>query len=232
MILKTISQRFLEISLCCAISFLLFIQNAHAQKILIEEASNKKNNPAWEDRAKNIKSGRKAASKYMNRKVANVFGSARYLAVHAGTFISDEAYRWGQESSFENKGKMNLGVTYRMGEWTNSMDLFLRSDLLSYDVDGETPYKISIMPMISFPDSKAEFPLYFGAGIGGGIFFKQTSGESSLSLDYNLMAGIRFYDLFENMGLLIETGLKGHVHLLSDGQFNGTYITTGLAFNF
>ena len=59
-----------------------------------------------------------------------------------------------------------------------------------------------------------------------------SEGESSLSLDYQLIAGARIFDVFENTGFLIETGMKNHVHLLSDGQFNGVFLTVGSVFTF
>lgn len=187
---------------------------------------------SWKENAKNLDEGRDAAAKFMNRKVAQVTAGDHYMAVHIGSFTSSEAYRWGVEDSWEDKADLNLGVTYRMGEWTNSMDLLIRAEFVAFEFDDKRPYKISIMPVIAFPDSRSQFPLYFGAGLGGGIFFKQASGESSLSLDYNLIAGARFFNVLDQIGIMIETGFKGHVHLLSDGQFNGIYVSSGLVFQF
>lgn len=207
----------------------IFLSNfAYAQKVELSpnDAS------SWKKRAKGIKTGRKAAGKYMNRKVAALGGSARYLAIHLGTFSDSEAYRWGEQDSWNDKAKTNIGVTYRVGEWTNSMDLLFRAEFMSFDFDGEKPYKISMMPVIIFPDARSNFPLYFGAGLGAGIFLKQVSGESSISLDYNLLFGARFFDVIPAGGFFFEAGLKGHVHLLSSGQFNGTYLSGGMVFTF
>jgi hypothetical protein len=92
--------------------------------------------------------------------------------------------------------------------------------------------KFSIMPIITFPDASSRFPLYFGVGLGLGVFGNQIPGESTLALDYSLIAGARFFNLWGQTGLFVEGGIKNHLHLLSDGQFNGTFISSGLVFTF
>ncbi|HVK61997.1 MAG TPA: hypothetical protein VM432_10620, partial [Bdellovibrionales bacterium] len=92
---------------------------------------------------------------------------------------------------------------------------------------------ISFLPVITFPDSAAKFPLYFGAGLGIGIFTSNLGGqESSLALEYQLLAGARIFDLFRNVGFFAETGLKNHLFLASDGQYNGFFVSMGPAFTF
>lgn len=180
--------------------------------------------------------GRDEAAKYFRKdsKVRRTVSGSRdhYLALHLGSFVDDQAYQWGQSSRQDNIGNLSTGVTYRIGEWVNSMDLLFRADFSSYKLKQGTPVKMSLMPAIVFPDANSRFPLYFGAGAGLGIYFKQIESESSLSLDYQLIAGARFFDVFENTGFLIETGLKNHFHLLSDGQFNGVFVTLGTVFTF
>jgi hypothetical protein len=44
--------------------------------------------------------------------------------------------------------------------------------------------------------------------------------------------GVRFENIYEGAGFLIEGGLKNHLHLLTDGQFNGTYLAGGMVFVF
>jgi hypothetical protein len=155
-----------------------------------------------------------------------------YLALHAGWFVSDNSYKWGVPENQDNIGRWNLGVTYRVGEWINSMDLLIRFDVSRFVLAEGGVTKFSFLPLITFPDASSRFPLYFGAGAGIGFFGTQLAGESSLALDYQLLAGARFFNLWDLTGLFIEGGIKNHLHLLSDGQYNGTFITTGLLFTF
>ena len=185
------------------------------------------------------KTGRKAAEKYFvkrqkstksSRKPANI-GAARYLALDFGTFVDQESYKWGTQNN-NDVGKFNFGITYRLGEWINSMDLAFRADFTSYKVDDKRPLKFSVMPIVSFPDANSGFPLYFGAGAGVGVFFKQLKDESSLSFDYSLLAGVRFFNVFGSTGMNFEVGMKSHILLLSDGQYNGVYASIGAVFAF
>lgn len=158
--------------------------------------------------------------------------SDRYLALHAGWFVSDNSYKWGAPESQSNIGRWNVGVTYRLGEWINSMDLVMRFDVSHFALAEGGVTKFSFLPLITFPDASSRFPLYFGAGAGIGFFGTQLAGESSLALDYQLLAGARFFNVWDLTGLFIEGGIKNHLHLISDGQYNGTFITTGLLFTF
>ena len=184
-----------------------------------------------EYRKKRALNRRKGLRESQSRSVA-ASSASHYLALHLGGFLEDKAYRWGEKSTDEDVGNLTVGVTYRVGEWKNSMDLFFRADVVSYEVDDEKPTKLSVMPVVTFPDASSQFPLYFGAGAGLGVFFKQAQDESSLSFDYQVLVGGRFFDVFDQVGLLFETGLKNHIHLLSDGQYNGVFLSAGTVFDF
>lgn len=183
--------------------------------------------------------GRDAAAKYFSKKrepAETDYGggsdSAHYLALHVGRYMASQSYEWGKNGQEDDVGHNSFGVTYRVGEWKNSMDLGLRIDYNEFEVAGEKPTKLSFMPVLTFPDASSKFPLYFGAGMGLGVFFKQVPNKSAISLDYQLFAGARFFNVFENTGFFIEAGLKNHILLLSTGQLNGTFLSAGLVFTF
>ena len=203
--------------------------------------------PAHADDAPRV--GRGAAAKYFDKQnpeedpnfQSSKVGAAagrnedHYLAIHVGKMMSSTSYEWGTIGKQDDIGDFTAGITYRVGEWRNSMDLNLRLDFIQYNVvaDGERkPLKLSILPLITFPDATSRFPLYFGFGAGPGVFFRQSEGEASLSLDYQLVAGARFFDVFENAGFFLETGLKNHLQLWNSGQFNGTFLAAGAVFTF
>ena len=193
--------------------------------------------------------GRRAAAKYMSpkrpdeaasessestsdRSPAAGSPSDHYLAIHLGWFVNDNAYKWGNPDNQTNVGRYNFGLTYRVGEWVNSMDLLFRFDVSQINLNEGKVTKFSILPVVTFPDATSRFPLYFGAGLGLGVFGTQIAGESALSLDYQLLAGARFFNIWGTTGVFVEGGIKNHLFLLSDGQFNGTFIATGLVFTF
>ncbi|MGE4133011.1 MAG: hypothetical protein AB7F86_15325 [Bdellovibrionales bacterium] len=155
----------------------------------------------------------------------------RFLMVHLGGYFSDQGYKWG-DGDQSNLGRLNAGVTYRMGEWVNSMDFSMRIDYSGYSLEEGDARKLSFGGIITFPDANANFPLYFGIGLGMGFFIKQVNEESALALDYSVLAGARFRDIIGKTGFMVESGLKNHLHLLSDGQFNGVYVNVGCVWAF
>ena len=153
------------------------------------------------------------------------------MALHIGSFFTSSAYSWGRNNQ-EDVGKLNAGLTYRLGEWVNSMDWALRVDYTNYQLDEGSARKLSFGAILTFPDSNSRFPLYFGGGFGAGFFIKQIDDQSAIALDYSLFGGARFLDVIDNLGFMVEVGLKNHLHLLETGQFNGVFINVGTVFAF
>ncbi len=206
---------------------LLVVSNAKAEKILIEESPNfSKETPS-----KGSVVGRAAAQKYFIKDTtSDNYSNTRLLSLHIGGYLRSKAYQWGDRSSLEKVGAQTTGATYKIGEWAQLMDLNLRVDYLQYEIDGAHPIKISFIPLLTFPDAAARFPLYFGLGAGPGFFLSQMSKESNLSLDYQLIFGIRWNDIWRSSGFFIESGIKDHIHVLSDGQFTSQFMTAGAVF--
>jgi hypothetical protein len=125
-----------------------------------------------------------------------------FLAVHAGGFFSSDSYSWGSTNHTPNPGRLQGGVTYKLS------------------------------PMLIFPDVATTFPLYFGLGFGPGVFFQQIDNLSTLSFNYELVAGARFFNIIGSTGFFVETGLKNEIHILSQGQFNGFFLSVGALFVF
>ncbi len=157
--------------------------------------------------------------------------SLRYLGLHVGGFVSQEQYDWGTNNG-NNVGKINFGLDYLINEWTRSLDLILRADFFTYQLNAGDAVKFSLLPMVIFPNAATQFPLYFGAGAGLGVFLKQIHGSSALSFEYQVIAGLRFFNIWDRVGFNIETGLKNHIHLLSPGQYNSVFLTVGTVFTF
>lgn len=198
---------------------------AEAAKILVED------NVTSESVEKGTSVGRVAAQKYFVKE--NQPSSAvntRLLSLHVGGYLRSKAYQWGDQPATDRAGAQTMGVTYKIGEWTRTMDLNIRLDYFQFDIEKERPIKISFLPLLTFPDSSTNFPIYFGIGAGPGIFLSQMAKESSLSLDYQLIFGVRWNDIWNRSGFFIESGIKDHLHVLSDGQFTSQFLTAGAVF--
>lgn len=207
---------------------------AHAQRTEVDD----KGRPSVRGE-REIPTGRRAAEQYMNREVdgpvrdrggINTSGT-HFMALQIGPYVDSQIHHWGVKDK-DNDGKMTAAVTYRMGEWVNSTDFLIRLGWQGVEINDNTTSKLSFMPIISFPDARAKFPIYFGAGLGLGIFLDQVDDESSLSLDYTILLGTRFFNVVDTVGLMLEVGLDNHIFLTSKGQFSGTYVALGTVFEF
>jgi hypothetical protein len=190
--------------------------------------------------------GESAARKYFRKPASSAVAPAptttkkvsadedreHYLAIHIGSFFNTDSYQWGQSSHSSNVGRLMAGLTYRMGSLGGLSDWFIRADFLNYSLPEGSALQLGLIPMIMIPDSSSQFPLYFGVGAGPGVFFNQVQGSSSVAFDYQLVAGVRIFNLIEETGFFLESGLKNHVLLLTQGQFNGFYVAGGAIFYF
>lgn len=179
--------------------------------------------------------GREAAAPYFGEEARPVRVAGprdHYMVLHIGKLVNTNAWNWGQSGRQKDAGAATIGVTYRIGEWNGLTDTLLRLDFNEYDIKGEKPQKLSFLPMIMFPDAASAFPLYFGAGVGPGIFFNQVGGEASITLDYQMVVGMRFFNVFESVGFSVESGLKNHLQIGDDGQVNSAFFALGAVFTF
>jgi hypothetical protein len=176
--------------------------------------------------------GRKAAEKYFQedtKKVQTV--GDNLLMLYLGKYVNSQAYDWGSSSETSDAGTANYGVTYLFDDW-HGLDLNIRMDFSEYNIANSRAVKLALLPLWTFPRADTRFPLYFGLGGGIGIFLQQLNNKSNLSFDYQLVMGARFMDLTPGFGAFVEFGLKNHLHILTNGQFNGTAFSAGAVFTF
>lgn len=195
--------------------------------------------------------GRKAAAKYFQNhgsqldqgesssdnsrnpsSVESLANDERYLAFGLSRFTNSDSYEWGRSGKETDIAKFGIDLTYRISQYNNLLDQAVRVSYNEYEPITKKATKMSFMYALTLPDAGSKFPLYFGFAAGPGIFFKQLEDESSLSLDYQLFLGLRLFNIFDSTGFYIESGLRNHLHITSDGQLNGTYFGAGAVFTF
>lgn len=199
--------------------------------------------------ARSPKVGKKAAARYFqgemqasvdpqaqtNRTISSnetVAAEDHFLTLGFSNYLSSDSYRWGQSGSEEKVGKWGVDMMYRIGQYSNTIDQALRISYNEFDVQNYRASKLSFLYAITLPDAGSQFPFYFGAALGAGVFLKQLQDESPLSLDYQLYLGLRLFNVVDNTGFYIEGGLKNHLQLTSDGQLNGSFVSAGAVFTF
>lgn len=155
-----------------------------------------------------------------------------YMSLGFGTFSDSTAYNWGQNGKEEQVGKWGLDLNYRMSEQEYLFDQSLKVSYAQYRPANQDTSKLSFLYAITFPEAGSKFPLYFGVAGGLGVYLKQIDQESLISFDYQLFLGLRVFNVFDRVGFYVEGGLRNHLHLTSDGQFNGTFLSLGSVFVF
>lgn len=155
-----------------------------------------------------------------------------YLTVSLGKMTQSDAYNWGLDTKETDVGGMVFDLTYRLTMDEALYDQGVRISYADFTPAGQRAQKLSFMYVMLLPDAGSQFPLYFGLAMGPGVFMKQLSNESALTLDYQLLLGLRLFNIFNKSGFSIEGGLRNHLQLTSDGQFNSVYATAGAVFTF
>jgi hypothetical protein len=188
------------------------------------------------------KVGRAAAAKYFQKNPESVTrdvasdgsygGGDRYLTFGLSKFTKSDSFSWGGNGKETDVGKWGLDMNYRLSQYNSLLDYSLRVSYQEYEPHNQTAKKLIFSYAMTLPDAESRFPLYFGAGVGAGVFLSQLPDESPVSLDYQLFLGMRLFNVFESTGFYLEGGLKNHLQLTSDGQLNGTYVSAGAVFTF
>ncbi|MBC7752726.1 MAG: hypothetical protein H7Z71_00715 [Moraxellaceae bacterium] len=155
-----------------------------------------------------------------------------FMALGFGTFSDGTAYNWAHNGKEEKIGKWGADLTYRFAEQEYLFDESLRISYNQYRPAEQDSSKLSLLYAITFPEAASKFPIYFGGAAGLGVYLKQIDQESLISFDYQLYLGLRAFNLFDSVGFYVEGGLRNHLHITSDGQFNGTFLSLGTIFNF
>jgi hypothetical protein len=189
------------------------------------------------------KVGRSAAAKYFQKNPENVTryvasddsssgGGTRYLTIGLSTFTKSDSFSWGGNGKETDIGKWGIDMNYRLSQYNSLLDYSLRVSYQEYQPHDQTAKKLIFSYALTLPDAESRFPLYFGAGLGAGVFLSQLPDESPVTLDYQLFLGMRLFNVVESTGFYLEGGLKNHLQLTSDGQLNGTYVSAGAVFTF
>ncbi len=170
-----------------------------------------------------------------NRMPSTIEGLApedHFLTFGLSNYLNSDSYKWGPLGSEEKVGKWGLDMMYGIGQFSSTIDQAVRVSYNEFEANSVRASKISFLYAITLPDAGSQFPLYFGAAAGGGVFLKQLPDESPLTLDYQLFLGLRLFNIMDKTGFYVEGGLKNHLQLTSDGQLNGTFISAGAVFAF
>lgn len=171
----------------------------------------------------------KEANSYFQQRATNF--NQRHLNFYFYNSIKDRSYSWAVDKQNQLLD-WNAGISYKWDNFGNFGDAIFKIKFSSFKIDKKSVFKNSLLLGVSFPDIDSGFPFYFGVGLGGSLFFNQVYSESIISVDYQTYVGLRFINIYQNLGSFIEWGLDNHFFLLSSGQYDNIYFAVGLSFVF
>lgn len=120
-------------------------------------------------------------------------------------------YRESTEQSFKPFSSNMLSFNQKIKEIYHFGDFNLHISLFSSQMRKQRATLIEITPRISIPEIRTAFPLYIGAGVGMGLYpYHIVRKLPSLSINSHLFIGLRFFDLYHNLGLSAEIILRVH----------------------
>lgn len=146
------------------------------------------------------------------------------VGLSVGGLFNSKSYGWMDESF---KG-WSVEATYQ----SPMAGYFARGFHLEYQkyiTDRADLGKVSFLMSFTFP-RRVDFPVFLGVAAGPGYFTKQIKNESEFTIDYKGYVGLRFTQ--QNAQYYLQSGIKNHVHMLSDGQFISWYLSSGVAYKF
>ena len=154
---------------------------------------------------------------------------SRHFTIHSGLSF----YRESTIKSFNPFSTFTLGFNQKIKEVSNVGDLNLQISIFSSQLATRRSTLLEITPQFSVPEIRAGFPLYVGVGAGVGFYPRHIVKKiPTLSVNSQFFIGLRFLDIYHNVGFSTELNLRVHspfnelkVYLETLGQF-------GLIFRF
>lgn len=179
--------------------------------------------------------GKSAAMKYFTPKAkkqqttrgpaaAHASGGSRLLSISMGSLISSKSYQWEGDDFLG----WNIEAAY-LSEGDGWFGQGIQLEMQKFAVGEQELAKVALLFSLTFP-RRLSFPVYLGVAAGPGFFLKQTEDESDLTFDYKAYVGLRLNQ--PRAQYFLQSGVKNHLHVLSDGQFIGWFVSSGVAYKF
>ena len=142
-------------------------------------------------------------------------------------------YRESTERSFKPFSSFVLGFNRRLKEIPQLGDLNLQAAVISSQMATHRAVLLEITPRLTIPEIRTAFPLYVGAGLGLGFYPRYIIREQPfLSVNSQFFIGLRFFDLYYNLGFSAELNLKIHSPFSESEIYLETLGRMGLIFRF
>ncbi len=159
---------------------------------------------------------------------------ARALTQKLFLYGGVSVYREVKEKAMPPFSSFVFAFEQRLREFPKIGDLSLQIGVHSAKLlAGGRATAVELGPRFSLPSGKNSFPFYTGAGMGLGVFPRHIiKSKPALSFNFQMFAGLRFADLYENLGCLFELNLQMRAPFSDLQIYLDALLLGGLLFSF
>jgi len=147
----------------------------------------------------------------------NYFSSRKHSLGYQRAFLLSagaDFYRINSKKEFKPVSVAFLSFTQDIRQIDNLGDLQLRASLLLSELDYDKEFSLELTPLFTFPELATRFPIYLGFGLGFGFYpFYIIEKKPSFSFHSPFLFGLRFFELYSNLGAGLELDLRLHFPL-------------------
>lgn len=168
--------------------------------------------PSWgkEKPEKSEKSAyRYIIDNYFSKRDSSTLSShyTRSLSIYSGLSF----YRESSVKLFPSFSSVVFGFNQQIKEIQGFGDVNIQFSFNSLQLERQRAVLLEVMPQFSFPEMRSTFPIYMGLGAGLGFYPRNIIRKKlSLSLSGEFFLGLRFLNLYHNLGFSSEVNLRIH----------------------
>ena len=161
----------------------------------------------------NKKSGyRYLIKNYFSKNRSDDFRAAgRNFVLFGGLSFYKE--RGGGEKALSSFSSFSFGFNQQIKELSRFGDIGLQAEVFfsRRSKGGKRDVILEFTPRISIPEVRTSFPVYIGLGWGLGFYpFYILEEEPFFSMSWQFFSGLRFLEIYHNIGLTAELNLRLH----------------------
>ena len=120
-------------------------------------------------------------------------------------------YRVNSQKIFKPVSSIFLSFTQDIREVEKLGNFQVRTSLMISELQNDKEISLELTPLFTFPEIQTGFPIYFGLGLGLGFYpFYIIEKKPSFSIHSPFLIGLRFFELYSNLGAGAELDLRVH----------------------
>ena len=176
----------------------VFVSFSSAAKEVEEQTSDKKSGYNY------------VIKNYFSKRRANTYHNSKSFSLFTGTTI----YRESQKKAFKAFSSLTIAYNQNLKQVSRLGDLNLNVALFSSEMQKQNAVLLELAPRFTLPTIQSGFPLYVGLGLGFGFYPRYIiKKKPALSLSGQFFTGLRFFNIYHNIGLIAELNLRIHTPL-------------------